>query len=180
MSALRGERTRVLDCVPVPWRTRPASARCRSLPQMVCGPSLFARDPDVKRWIWFEILRPHVHPSVILYFSPSRFKTRYNEYLLTLPTDRYNALSAYTRERIARDDCPREDPPAYVWYITPSKYRSAKRVRHSAARYPSHGHVTFSQVCWHLNRTTTERENLGHFIAEERCSVPARAPSNEP
>jgi hypothetical protein len=83
-----------------------------------------ARDPGVARWISYEILGPRNHPLPIVYVSTQRFKTMSDEHLVVLPPARYDVISAYTEARIARPDCPGEEPRANVWYTVNMQSRA--------------------------------------------------------
>ena len=74
-----------------------------------------ARDPGVKRWIWYQIIGPRNHPLPIVYISTQSFKRMADEFLIVLPLAKYQVVSAYTQARIARTDCPGEKPRGDIW-----------------------------------------------------------------
>jgi len=76
-----------------------------------------ARDPGVKRWIWYQILGPRDHPFPIVYLSTERFGLTPVESLILLPEAKYRLVAAYTRARIASPECPGKTPPPDVWYV---------------------------------------------------------------
>jgi hypothetical protein len=132
---------------------------------------LFARDPGVKRWIWYEILGPRNHPLPIVYLSTQPFKTRRGEFLIVLPPTRYDIISAYTRARIARPDCPGKEPAGDVWYTVEIAEHDEKHTRRCvlpqalACDYLS-GVVKLSGINW----TPTELQPITEFMMEIRCN----------
>ncbi len=131
-----------------------------------------ARDPGVTRWISYEILGPRNHPLPIVYFSTQRFKTMSDEHLVVLPSARYEVISAYTRARIARTDCPGEEPRANVWYAVKIAEHDEKHTQRcvlpqaSACDYLS-GVVKLSGIKW----TAKELQPITDFILEVRCDA---------
>jgi hypothetical protein len=132
--------------------------------------SLFARDPGVEHWIWYEILGPRNHPLPIVYLSTQHFKTRRNEFLVVLPAARYGIISEYTKARIARTDCPGEEPRGNVWYTVEIAEHDEKHTqrcvlpRALACNYLS-GVLALSGVDW----TAVERRPITDLMLEVRC-----------
>ena len=129
-----------------------------------------ARDPGVKRWISYDILGNRNHPFPIVYFSTQHFKTWVGEFLIVLPQQRYDVLSAYTQARIARDDCPGPEHVGDVWYtvrVIEHKKRTQRCVlpQGSACDYLS-GVEKLSGINW----TTSEVRTITDFVAEVRCN----------
>jgi hypothetical protein len=131
-----------------------------------------ARDPGVKRWISYEILGPRNHPLPIVYLSTQPFKTMSDELLVVLPPARYDVISAYTQGRIARTDCPGEEPRGNVWYTIKIAEHNEKHTQSCvlpqalACDYLS-GVLKLSGVNW----TATERRPVTHFMAEVKCDT---------
>jgi hypothetical protein len=131
-----------------------------------------ARDPGVTRWISYEILGPRNHPLPIVYLSTQRFKTMSDEHLVVLPPARYDVISAYTRARTARTDCPGEEPRGNVWY-------TVKIAEHNE-KYTQHCVLPQALACDYLsgvlrlpgvNLTATERRPITNFMAEVKCDT---------
>ena len=78
--------------------------------------AVFARNPGVPHSISYEILGPRNHPFPVVYISTRHFRTILGEFLVVLPQARFDILSAHTRARLARPDCPGEAPVTDVWY----------------------------------------------------------------
>jgi hypothetical protein len=76
--------------------------------------SPFVRTPPVNRWIGYQILGSSNHPVPMVYLSVERFDLRAAEFLTVLQPARYDIISKFTRERIARPDCPGEAPTGDV------------------------------------------------------------------
>ena len=129
-----------------------------------------ARDPGVARWISYEILGPRNHPLPIVYVSTQRFKTMSDEHLVVLSQVRYDLISAYTQARMARSDCPGEEPRGNVWYTVKVAELNEKRTQScvlpqaSACDYLS-GVLKLSGV----NLTAVERRPIANFMAEVKC-----------
>lgn len=132
--------------------------------------ALLARDPGVKRWIWYQILGPQNHPLPIVYISTQHFKTMRNEYLIVLSPARYDIVSAYTHARLARPDCPGKKPAVNVNIVEIAEHEENHTQRCVLPRplvcdYLS-GVVKLSGVNW----TGTERRPINYFMAEAFCS----------
>jgi len=131
-----------------------------------------ARDPGVKRWIWYQIIGPRNHPLPIVYLSTQSFKTKSDEFLVVLPLARYQVVSAYTQARIARNDCPGEKPRGDIWNTVEIGVHVDKRTRRcllpqeSACDYLSDV-LKLSGV----DLTATERQPIVNFMAEVRCDT---------
>ena len=132
--------------------------------------SLFARDPGVERWIWYQILGPQNHPLPIIYLSTQHFKTRTNEFLIVLPPARYDIISAYTQARIARPGCPGEEPRGNVSYTVEIAEHHENHTRRCvlpqalACDYLS-SVVKLSGINW----TAKELKPITDFMLEVRC-----------
>src|ERR1700733_3211282 len=135
--------------------------------------ALFARDPGVERWIWYEILGPQNHPVPIVYFSTQHFKKKfYNEVIVVLPAARYEIVSANTQARIARSDCPGGEPRRDVWYTVEIAQHDEHHTQRCvlpqamACDYLS-GIVKLSGVNW----TAKELKPITKFMLEVRCDA---------
>jgi hypothetical protein len=131
-----------------------------------------ARDPGVKRWIWYQIVGPRNHPLPIVYLSTQPFKTMSDELLIVLSPAKYDIISAYTRVRIARADCPGEELRRGGWYTVEIAQYNEKHTQRCmlpqvlACDYLS-GVLNLSGINW----TATERRTLTHFMSEVRCNT---------
>jgi hypothetical protein len=133
-------------------------------------PAVSARDPGVPHSISYEILGPRNHPFPIVYLSTRHFGTKLGEFLVVLPKTRFDILSAYTRARIARPDCPGAEPVGDVWYTVKITEHDKKRTRGCvllqalACDYLS-GVVKLSDVNW----TAEELRPITNFMGEVGC-----------
>jgi hypothetical protein len=134
-----------------------------------------ARDPGVEHWISYQILGPRNHPYPILYLSTRRFRTTLPEFIIVLPSRRYDILSAYTQERIVLPDCLGEPPIDDVGYTFEIAGRIKKRIQRCVLRQ--------AQACAYLssvinlagiNWTAAEVRPITDFVLTMRCKTPAR------
>lgn len=134
--------------------------------------SLFARDPGVGRWIWYQILGPQNHPLPIIYLSTQHFKTRANEFLIVLPPARYAIIAAHTQARVARPDCPGEEPRGDVLNTVEIAEHDEKHTQRCvlpqalACEYLS-GVVKLSGIHW----AAKELKPITDFMLEVRCDT---------
>ena len=131
-----------------------------------------ARDPGVKRWIWYQILGTRNHPLPILYLSTQSFKTMADELLVVLPLAKFQLVSAFTQARIARTDCPGEKPRADIGNTVEIGVHVDRHTRRcvlpqeSACDYLS-GVLKLPGV----DLTDTERQPIVTFMAEASCGT---------
>jgi hypothetical protein len=131
-----------------------------------------ARDPGVKRWIWYQIVGPRNHPLPIVYLSTQPFKTMSDEILIVLPPARYDFISAYTQARIAHTDCSGERLHQGAWHAIEIAEHNEKHTQHCilpqalACDYLS-GVFSLSGIKW----TTTEKRTLTRFMLEVQCNT---------
>jgi hypothetical protein len=132
-----------------------------------------ARDPGVEHWISYQIKGPSNHPYPIVYLSTRHFETMPAEFLIVLPPARYDIVSAYTEARIARPDCPGEEPAGNVWYsveIAEHESRHTKRCiipQADACDYLS-GVLRLPGIEW----TADEQRPIDDFMLEVKCKNP--------
>ena len=132
----------------------------------------FARDPRVKRWIWFQVLGPRNSPFRIVYLSTQHFKTTFDESLIVLPSARYDVIASYTQARIAAVDCPGKAPVGDVWYTVAIAEHAKGGTRQCvlpqrlACEYLS-GAVKLSDMRW----TEQELRPISDFMAQVRCGA---------
>ena len=132
--------------------------------------SLFARDPGVEHWIWYEILGPRNHPLPIVYLSTQHFKTRTNEFLIVLPPARYDIISAYTQARIARPDCSGEEPRENVWYtVRIAGHHEKDTQRCVLPQAPACDYLSSVVKLSGINWTARELQPITDFMLEVRC-----------
>ena len=147
---------------------------CTSISVAQPDMALSARDPGVKRWIWYQVLGPRNSPFTIVYFSTEPFKTKLDESLVVLPRDRYDVISAYTHSRMARPDCPGKEPAGNVWYTVEMAEHDKNGTQRCvlpkvlACDYLS-GVVRLSGITW----TTSELRPINEFMAEIWCKSEA-------
>lgn len=133
-----------------------------------------ARDPGVKRWMWYQVLGPRNSPFTIVYFSTQHFKTILGEYLVVLPPARYDIISSYTQARIARPDCPGSFAGGDVWYTVQIADHDKARTREcilpqrAACDYLS-GVVKLRGIDW----TAKELRPLVDFMDQIKCKISA-------
>jgi len=131
-----------------------------------------ARDPGVQRWIWYEIVGPRNNPLPIVYLSTQSFKTMSDELLIVLPPARYGIVSAYTRARITRTDCPGEVPRGNIWHTVAIAEHEDNKTQHCvlpqalACEYLS-GVVKLIGINW----TAKELQPITDFMSEVRCNA---------
>ena len=138
--------------------------------------SPFARSPSVKRWIWYQVLGPRNHPFPIVYLSTEHFQTTPLEFLVVLPPATYDIVSAFTRARIARPDCPGKEPTGDVWYTVEIAEHHREQTQHCvlpqrlACEYLS-GVVKLGGI----DRTAKELGPIAGFMREIGCKAPSTA-----
>jgi hypothetical protein len=129
-----------------------------------------ARDPGVTRWISYEILGPRNHPLPIVYLSTQPFKTMSDERLVVLPPARYDVVSAYTRARIARADCPGEEPRGNTWYtVKIAEHHGKQTQRCVLPQTLACGYLSGVLNLSGISLTATERRPIANFMAEVKC-----------
>jgi hypothetical protein len=134
--------------------------------------SIFARDPGVARWTWFQILGPRNHPFPIVYLSTQPFMTKQNEFLIVLPAKRYDIFFEDTQVRISRADCPGAEPRGNVWYtveVVQHDKNGTQRciLPQASACYYLSSVVRLSGVNW----SATELRPITGFMSEIECGT---------
>jgi hypothetical protein len=129
-----------------------------------------ARDPGVKRWIWYQVLGPANSPYTIVYLSVERFKTIGGEDLVVLPPTRYHIISSYTEWRIKRSDCAGDTAQANAWYSVQIAEHEKGQTRQcilpqrSACQYFSRARRLHG-----INWTADELRPIAGFMAQIKC-----------
>lgn len=131
-----------------------------------------ARDPGVKRWIWYQVLGPSNSPYEIVYLSTQHFKTYIGEHLVVLPPARYDVVFSYTQARMARSDCPGDKALEREWYAGQIAEQDMGRTREcmlpqqSMCEYLS-GVEKLRRVNW----TAGELRPITDFMTQIKCKV---------
>lgn len=129
-----------------------------------------ARDPGVKRWIWYQVLGPRNSPLTIVYLSTERFKTMGGEDLVVLPPNRFHRISSYTESRMVHSDCPGDTAQAQAWYAVQIAVHERARTRQcilpqrSACQYFSGARYLHG-----VNWTAEELQPIIRFMAQIKC-----------
>lgn len=130
----------------------------------------FARKPPVRHLISYDILGNRNHPFPILYISTQHFETWRGEFLIVLPQSRYDAIAAYTQDRISRADCPGNEHIGDVWYTIRIIEHEKNTQRCVLPQALACDYLAGVEKLSGINWSAAELRQINEFIGELRCN----------